>query len=134
MKSMRRWLVAVVVVLVGGLAIFIFATWRHPLLHKMVWGPALLKYSDAAYETTKSRAAALVAAIEAYKQSRGGYPERLDDLVPAFATTIEPPIVGDGKWTYTRVSADRFQLGFFVGPIYEGDGYDSARGTWYVDR
>jgi hypothetical protein len=95
--------------------------------------PVVHSYTQARYEATRERARALVAAVEQYKLVHGDYPQTLEGLVPEVLPRIDPPLVGDGVWQYTRREGG-FRLTFFVGPIYEGDHYDSARGTWHVDR
>ena len=96
--------------------------------------PVRFAYSQAAHEGTRTRAAAIVAALERWQRTHHEYPERLEDLVPGELPALEKPQVGDGVWQYTRLFPGRFTLSFFVGPLYEGDHYDSDTGSWYVDR
>jgi hypothetical protein len=96
--------------------------------------PTRHTYSHEAYEVTKARANALIAALESRRRKHGEYPEGLEELVPGELPSIQRPIVGEGLWEYRRIAPDRFALYFFVGGLYESDQFDSARGDWYVDR
>lgn len=134
MTRVRGTLVKAAAALAVGFGAFWFLTWKNPVLHNRIWGPAQLRYTEQAYAETQQRGERLIAALKAWRGVRGEYPATLNESVPGKLPSIELPLVGHGAWTYERVAPDRFGLKFFVGPTYESDSYDSDKGTWYVDR
>lgn len=113
-----------------------FAVWSRyfagPMVRGAIWGTKL-GYSEANYQTTRKRAEAIIAALASWKAKHNALPATLEELVPSELPRIEPPLVGKGVWEYGR-RTDSYELGFFIGPLYESDTYDSARGAWTVDR
>jgi hypothetical protein len=51
---------------------------------------------------SKEHGAEIVAGLEGYRARHGTYPERLEDLVPEYATRIEQPTWGLERWRYRR--------------------------------
>lgn len=103
-----------------------------PMVRATIWGTKL-GYSEADYKKTRERAEAIIAALARWKTSHGNLPVTLEELVPSELPRIEAPLVGKGVWEYGR-RTDSYELGFFVGPMYESDTFDSAKGAWTVDR
>lgn len=131
----RTLIILLATALLGGIAAYLFST--RGVTRVLMYGPfvdPLLPYSDAAYQNTRARATALVAALETYKGDHGEYPGSLQELTPALMTRVDPPLVGTGRWKYRRPAKDHCVLAFLVGPTYENDTYDSAKQAWHVDR
>jgi hypothetical protein len=134
----RRKTFAWIVVVVGlfGVAVAYSRYFARPLVRNAFWSGTggLLEYSQARYDTTRQRAAAIIAALDKWKATHGQYPVTLEELVPSELPRVDPPLVGKGVWEYGRLGPDVFELGFFVGPLYESDQYHSGKGAWMMDR
>ncbi len=134
MKPTRRRLLSVPVMFCILAAAF--GIWSRyfagPMVRGKVWGTKL-GYSEADYKSTRERADKIIAALARWKAAHNALPVTLEELVPSEMPRIDAPLVGKGVWEYGRRS-DSFELGFFIGPMYESDTYDSARGAWTVDR
>jgi hypothetical protein len=84
--------------------------------------------SDASVASTKSQAEKIVAALTAYKQDKGRYPDKLDELVPKYLNAIEHPLLGDG-WIYAAPpDGYRYNFGFRPG------GGDTRSFYWSVEQ
>lgn len=93
----------------------------------------ILRHRPGAMAESRARGVELVEALKSFRVAHGTYPETLAELAPEFLKRIEPPLVGKGRWTYSRPNPDRFVLELFVGPDYEMEWYDSDVGQWRVD-
>lgn len=60
--------------------------------------------SQREIEATIDRGDAVFSALEAYRADHGEYPSDLDALTPVYLSSIEPPLVGAGRWVYRRRS------------------------------
>lgn len=89
---------------------------------------------DVEENARKNKGAAenVVRAIESYRVKNGGYPEKLDSLVPVMMPEL-PKLSGNVRWEYIRRGPDSFVVAY-VG--YSSDwtgGYSSRDGGWYLD-
>jgi len=133
--EIRRRLIRLLIVFVGVVAAGAVGTrfFAGPQIRGAVWG-SKLGHSEADYKVTRERAETVIAALERWKARQGRYPVTLEELVPSELPRLDPPLVGKGVWEYGRPQAEVFELGFFVGPVYESDQYRSSTGKWTVDR
>jgi hypothetical protein len=79
----------------------------------------------------------IVAALEAYREGNGVYPEDLTQLVPSYLPELRNPTAGNGEWSYYRDAEEhRMRLAFGVGNMgwpYPCYYWDSAEGRWRED-
>lgn len=65
---------------------------------------------------THARDDRVLAATLAYRAHHGSFPADLEHLVPEYIDEIQPPLVGEGVWTYTtlaRPEEDRCRLAVY---------------------
>src|ERR1035437_52633 len=60
---------------------------------------------DVSVSETMARGNRIVASLERYKTDHTRYPMALRDMIPRYLSSIDPPLIGEKKWTYTL--ADR---------------------------
>ena len=94
-------------------------------------------FSPAALELTSKRAEPIIAALEAYKNKTGEYPETLQEA-KIDLLAFEPPVAGSQRWGYRLMRPGEYRLGVGArikprsrGGI-EGYTYFSERQTWIV--
>jgi len=120
-----------------GLALIVTAmvlTARGQLLGLVLGNGLLIPYTDERYRTTVQTGDEIIAALERWRAAKGDYPDTLSALVPSELPELKRPQVGSGRWEFAHPAPGQFELGFFVGPIYESDLYESTKGEWHVDR
>jgi hypothetical protein len=78
-------IVVVTLALLAGIGIY---AWAH--------------HDQADLEESKRLGAEIVTALHAHRASTGTYPAELEELVPAYLTSLRQPSWGAGRWTYRR--------------------------------
>jgi len=63
--------------------------------------PSCTKTKDMPAAETTARGDSIVASLERYKTDHARYPMALADLTPRYLSSIEVPLIGERKWTYT---------------------------------
>jgi hypothetical protein len=87
--------------------------------------------SSALRKSGMRQAGPLIRALEDFKKSRGQYPERLDELMPAFLSELPPAaMLGTAPYQFHRKD-DLFTLWFQL-PDWNRCNYNPAPGTWTV--
>lgn len=101
---------------------------------------------EGALEASKDRGARIVQALAAYRQEHETYPEQLEDLVPEYIASVEPPEWGLERWRYRRYTPERvggaadsaavyFQLSVAADESgYPVLYYDFAAGRWVLNN
>jgi hypothetical protein len=69
-------------------------------------------------EESKERGAVIVSGLEEYRARHGTYPDALDDLVPRYAVSVEPPTWGLERWRYRRFTPEEVAAGAGSDEVY----------------
>ena len=78
---------------------------------------------------------AIIVEIKKFREDRGQFPERLDELTPEYLETIPPPLAGSGQWHYERRDEGAsYMLQFQTIDTYPCCFFESTYGKWYVDQ
>ena len=93
------------------------------------------KWSDEKVDESKKRGDRIIAALENYRNEHSAYPNSLNDLMPKYLKSIEPPVAGNCKWRYdTYEDGKAFRLIFEDETPDEPTGwYDSKKERWSLD-
>jgi hypothetical protein len=94
-------IVVITLVLLAGVGVFWWAHRDHGQL-----------------EESKERGAAIVAALESYREHHDTYPAELAELVPDHAARIEEPTWGLERWRYRRFTPEDVAAGAGRDEVY----------------
>ena len=88
------------------------AVWHHRVLPRMLLANLLNFDSELRIATVQTAVeqAAIACALERHRIDKGGYPETLDVLTPAFATYLPPDVVTGESYKYRRNPDGTFVL------------------------
>jgi hypothetical protein len=110
------------------------ALWHHNAMSRLLLGKLLGLFERAALAQTQAELAATACALERYRLARGGFPEKLEGLVPQFADKIPVDVCGGAPLKYRPIAAGQFLL-YGVGWNETDDGgtsvmTESDQGDW----
>lgn len=86
------------------------ALWHHRMLTAMLLPALPQAYRKAAQSQVVNDQAVLACALERHRLAHQRYPDRLEDLVPAFIERIPADVIKGGPLHYQRREPDRFVL------------------------
>jgi hypothetical protein len=119
-----------------GLLYLVAPGQAYALFYESPWTPKRINES-------KVRGDGIVAALKAYRGTRGAYPDSLSELVPEFLKVIPNPTAGTREWKYVRDKPGQgayYTLAFGSyrsAPSMSGGFYPSCStqgGAWYHDE
>lgn len=92
-------------------------------------------WNDSNVATSQARAESIIAALTAYHDSVGMYPETLDQLAPEFIDRIPRPTAGEDEWSYASTNAgEDFILQFSANELgLPTAWYESRHRKWFAE-
>lgn len=94
-----------------------------------------LRWTESKITESQRRGSKIVVALDKFEKTEGHFPINLDELVPNYIKKIEPPLAGNGRWSYRLYkNGEVFELSFEGdSPSEPTSSYRSSSKGWYLD-